>query len=295
MSGEESFDTFGSLSRETLYEVVDALMETERDDLATRFLLHMVDRDPSEAPAWCRLGHVYQSRLDVSKAKEAYLHAADADKDSIDGWVGLCLLYLDDGDRRGARRIYNRRLRGNKAFKRRWHAAGMSYDDIAISMEVELAVLCAAAFKPRSIDVLLRLANITLHIHEDLPTTRSIYQRVISKDPESLYAWLGLGDMYMTEYDLDMARAAFEKATEIAPSDSRPWLKLGIVQHYLDEYDDAEKSYRTALDLTPDDPAIMINLANTLELMGRTEEADELRHMSISLILSNGYEQAFRN
>jgi len=295
MSGEESFDTFGSLSRETLYEVVAALIETERDDLAMKFLLHIVDRDPSEAPAWCRLGHVYQSRFDVSKAKEAYLHAADADKDNIDGWVGLCLLYLDDGDRRGAKRIYDKRLRGNKAFKRRWHAAGMSYDDIAVSMQVELAVLCAAAFKPRNIDVLLRLANITLFIHEDIHTTRSIYQRVISKDPESLYAWLGLGVVHMTAYDLDMARTAFEKATEIAPSDSRTWLKLGIVQHYLDEYDNAEKSYRTALDLTPDDPVIMTNLASTLELMGRTEEADGLRYMSIRLMLANECEQSFRN
>ena len=49
-------------------------------------------------------------------------------------------------------------------------------------------------------------------------------------------------------------------------------------------------SYRTAFGLTPDDPEIMMSLANTLELMGRTEETDELRHMIFLLILRNRHE-----
>ncbi len=289
MSGEESFDTLGSLSHETLCEIVEALMETERDELATKFLRHMVDRDPSDAPAWCRLGYLSQSKGDVSEAEAAYRQAADADKDSIDGWVGLCLLRLENEDKRGAKRIYDRRLRGSKAFERRWHAAGMSYDDINNSTEVEFALFCAVAFKPRNIDVLLRFANITLWVHRGFAEAQSIYQQVISTDPESFYAWLGLGTAHMAAYDFEMARAAFERATEIAPSDPRPWHQLGMVLEDLDEHDAAERSYRTALDLSPNDPDIMIHLANTLELSGRTEEADELRHMSFLQVLRDGH------
>jgi tetratricopeptide (TPR) repeat protein len=111
------------------------------------------------------------------------------------------------------------------------------------------------------------------------------YQRGLASDSTFTTGYVRLGDLYSITNDLERAERAYLKACDLEPNRGELWGYLG--SHYreraqLDEPSSSGPSnwwprslqaYERAVVLEPQDPALLNNLGNTYQVMGRWRDA----------------------
>jgi Tfp pilus assembly protein PilF len=102
------------------------------------------------------------------------------------------------------------------------------------------------------------------------------YQYLLSKDPASVPAILGISEAYRLKGDLSSAIATLDRAVQDDPKSQTPIILLASLFENSGRVEDAKKYYRRALELHPD-PYVMNNLAYLMEESGdNLDEAQRL-------------------
>jgi Flp pilus assembly protein TadD len=107
------------------------------------------------------------------------------------------------------------------------------------------------------------------------PEAAAVYRRVISQDPGSVAANMGLGRLLLAT-DATGAEALFAKALGRQPDDAAALNDIGIARDLQGRHADAQVAYRQAMAAAPGMAAATTNLALSLSLSGHAVEAMQL-------------------
>jgi Tfp pilus assembly protein PilF len=104
---------------------------------------------------------------------------------------------------------------------------------------------------------------------------QAAYEKAVALDPSDPWALEGVGHQLEVDGNREEARRLYRKAIEVRAGSENPDV-LEIVawcHHRLGEEDAAERIYRQALEVAPGRGATRFDLALTLFMLGRDEEA----------------------
>lgn len=102
---------------------------------------------------------------------------------------------------------------------------------------------------------------------------------------EPLELILNRGHLRLSQNDIEAAIADFNKARSDAPEEPLAWLGLGLAEFARNEFQKAEAAFRSCVRLAPKLVAAHINLAMTLEELGRLDEAREVWNSVVALLI----------
>lgn len=104
-----------------------------------------------------------------------------------------------------------------------------------------------------------------------------LYQLAIEADPESIDANLNLGIALFESGKISAARQSLTKVIELSPANPYGYYNLGNIEYSSKRFEQAERLFRSALKCKPDFLEARVALANSLEELGKEEDAiDEL-------------------
>jgi Flp pilus assembly protein TadD len=118
----------------------------------------------------------------------------------------------------------------------------------------------------------LALANANYYA-EQYEDAKTIYDRILSVNPEDSSVLLSRGVTYGQLERYDEALADFNRSLELRPDDPTTLLNRGNAYMELGRYDEAFADLNRSLELSPDDPATLHNLGCLYERLGRYDEA----------------------
>jgi tetratricopeptide (TPR) repeat protein len=137
--------------------------------------------------------------------------------------------------------------------------------------EAALALMREGVGKLPSWRNLLRAAHMEF-AQGNFPAARSYVERLLANSPERYEGLTLLAQIELLHGDLDRAAVLYSRLVERYP---RPLEQsnLGTVQMYLRRYREAEASFRKVLAGEPGNVFALLNLADTVSLQGRPDEA----------------------
>ena len=119
-----------------------------------------------------------------------------------------------------------------------------------------------------------QLARIYL-LADRMPEGRAQVQQALQKDPQSLEAYLALGDIAKTDGQAPEARAAYLAALALKNDDARAWYGLGAVENEREAIRRGRSNLKRALDLNPSGPGYGGELGTLETFANRLDQADE--------------------
>ena len=121
----------------------------------------------------------------------------------------------------------------------------------------------------------------------------SLWQDVISNNPEAEMAYHNLGLAYNDKGDTDAAIRAFSAATQIKPSYSEAHYNLAAAYDKKGRTEDAIREYLTAIQIKPIDATSHNNLGVVYDKQGRTDDA--IREYLLAIKIRPSYDNAHYN
>ncbi len=109
-------------------------------------------------------------------------------------------------------------------------------------------------------------------LHKGLAEAKAVLAKASTGDLEVV---LNRGHALLSSGDASEAAALFHQAAETAPMQPLAWLGLGLADFMKDDFPGAEAAFRRTIALDPANTAARINLAMTLNELGREAEAQE--------------------
>jgi Flp pilus assembly protein TadD len=97
----------------------------------------------------------------------------------------------------------------------------------------------------------------------------------VHQKPGSAAALKWLGMVYAAQQKFDLARAPFQRACEIDPREDLACYYLGRADYALSRYQESLTAFETALRYQPDSNRIRRGMGLTLEVLGRSAEAEQ--------------------
>lgn len=111
----------------------------------------------------------------------------------------------------------------------------------------------------------------------------AVYQKMIDKYPESLYAWSNLGVVRFQQQNFPEAQKALQQAVKLSPTDAFSHSILGIVYYSLGKYDDAVSTLTRAKALEPNDAKTHNYLGIACSQKGWQEAAEQELRKAIEI------------
>jgi Flp pilus assembly protein TadD len=116
------------------------------------------------------------------------------------------------------------------------------------------------------------LAARSVHYQWVLADPARAWQDATRRAPQSVEAWLALGEAYAARGNAE-AQDALEHALRLDPRDARAWTNLGALHAERGRLDEAVAAMRRAARAAPGDARIRDNLGMLLQAQGRLGEA----------------------
>ncbi len=179
---------------------------------------------------------------------------------------------------------YDYYLRGNENFKRGWERNDLKIASEAYSKAIELDSNMAEAYA-----MLSRVHSSIYWEYYDRSEERcqSAFEnanQAIKLDPENPVSYIAMGYYYYhCRRDYAKALVQFEKGLAIAPGNSDLYSALAAVQQRQGKLLESLENQKTALRFDPLSPLRYFNMAVTLGVLRRVEEADEYLQKAIDL------------
>jgi tetratricopeptide (TPR) repeat protein len=104
---------------------------------------------------------------------------------------------------------------------------------------------------------------------------RQAYQEVLQRDPKSVEALLGLGQLYQVTGETDKLREVEHRAKTLHPTNPKVWAWVAVRRAQAKDFDAAAECYHQATKLDPDNRLYRIHLGLTLARSGRYDECRE--------------------
>lgn len=147
------------------------------------------------------------------------------------------------------------------------------------------AALKAAALDPLSAEAHASLADTFFHFERNWARAEVEYQAAIQCDPNYALTYHWYGNLLAVKGQHEAAQSALARAVDLDPTPiTIAW--AGVVAHTARKYDLAIRHYRRALEFAPDLAWTHMYLAQTLEQVGRFDDA--LLEYETSIRLSGG-------
>jgi len=128
----------------------------------------------------------------------------------------------------------------------------------------------------------------SLITERNLPEAEAAYRRALALDPESGFAWDGLGLAQYNAGRLRNARQSFMNAIARDSDNGRAIFHLALVDERDKRSAEAISGYRKALELSPDDAEVARQLATALGMAGQSAEARTIMQRVVELTPMDG-------
>ncbi|WP_347558139.1 tetratricopeptide repeat protein [Robbsia sp. KACC 23696] len=113
----------------------------------------------------------------------------------------------------------------------------------------------------------VRLAKVALD-HGDLDMARTIYERLIATNPDSVEGLVGLGDTLYAVGDFTRAGVLYDRAHQLAPEALEPMINRGRIAIRERRFDQAIQIYREVLAKLPNNSLAAAGLGTALDMSG---------------------------
>jgi len=120
----------------------------------------------------------------------------------------------------------------------------------------------------------LRIAESALYSGET-QIARSLYSELSLNYPNNPEVWLGLGNAYYLDNELELAQGAYIQAENLAPSDADPKLNLARIAIRMRDFNRAEEKIRAVLATDPTHPVALASLGVIFDLTNQPELAQQ--------------------
>jgi tetratricopeptide (TPR) repeat protein len=208
-----------------------------QSDKAIEILKKAIDVNSRDADIYAMLGNIYQDRKNYSEAIANYRLALALKNDSPAATYGLGYAYFQ---------------------------SQMYYDAIE-------QFRATIFYEPSNAKAYFGLAlayNKLGWVEEET----AAYQNAVKADPQMTAAWQNLAQIYMSQKQYEPAAAAYKYAADLSPS-ADVYYNIAVAYSSQKQYQQAEGYYFKALELSPDYPAAHNNLAITLYMLKKYEQA----------------------
>ena len=233
------------------------------------------------------LGHLYLKKSDKIHAVSAFKLAEEMNPENPYYNNSLAYAYVKAELYDDAIEYYQRAIKINPDAE--WtsivcHALGAIYAEVKENYEAAEATFNAGmVLDPNNIDIQLSLGDLFMS-QNDLDKAIKTYCDAIAVDPLNYltYAKTGLA-LWEKDY-LEEAIVAFHKSIELNPDFEIAQNNLGVV--YLDGIGDPKLSldyFKTAIELNPNYTLAYFNLARAYQAIGNKPEAAQYYQMTIDL------------
>ncbi|MBQ4115583.1 tetratricopeptide repeat protein [bacterium] len=233
------------------------------------------------------LGHLYLKKSDKIHAVSAFKLAEEMNPENPYYNNSLAYAYVKAELYDDAIEYYQRAIKINPDAE--WtsivcHALGAIYAEVKENYEAAEATFNAGmVLDPNNIDIQLSLGDLFMS-QNDLDKAIKTYCDAIAVDPLNYltYAKTGLA-LWEKDY-LEEAIVAFHKSIELNPDFEIAQNNLGVV--YLDGIGDPKLSldyFKTAIELNPNYTLAYFNLARAYQAIGNKSEAAQYYQMTIDL------------
>ena len=105
---------------------------------------------------------------------------------------------------------------------------------------------------------------------------------ILKANPDNAAAHILSGRILLEQQQYGQARDAFEKAVSLDGQLSDGWFGLGVVAQSSDDHVTALGFYQKALEQNPNRTQVILAIVNTLEILERQEEAQQLLDVKIT-------------
>ena len=102
-----------------------------------------------------------------------------------------------------------------------------------------------------------------------------MYQRILTRAPESALAWNNLGNSRVQLRDYAGAEACYRRAVGVDPGFNEAFTNLGTLLNLLRRFEESLEAYQKSILLKPDQPRIWLAIGQLLSKMGKVDESIE--------------------
>ncbi len=127
---------------------------------------------------------------------------------------------------------------------------------------------------PRNVAALINRGDAQTALQQ-LDAASASYADALRADPQSVAARIGLGRLRLTT-DPSAAETLFNDALQRAPRNAAALNNLGIARDLLGRHDEAQAAYRQAIGIDPQMSGAQVNLALSMAMAGRANDATPL-------------------
>ncbi len=114
-------------------------------------------------------------------------------------------------------------------------------------------------------------------------SARDHFRQLLERSPDNTWGLNGLLQLETLHGNLREAESLALRLLELKPHRSF-WNNLGIVRFLLGDYEQAIQAYEQAAELSPDHPTTLLNLGDSLQALGRKEEAERAFRRALDLL-----------
>ncbi len=102
---------------------------------------------------------------------------------------------------------------------------------------------------------------------------RKHFRQLLQRSPDNTWGLNGLLQLETLHGNLKAAETLALRLLELRPHRSF-WTNLGVVRFLLGDYENALRAYEQAAELSPDHPTTLLNLGDSLQALGRNDDAE---------------------
>jgi tetratricopeptide (TPR) repeat protein len=153
------------------------------------------------------------------------------------------------------------------------------YSMLGRNQEAEAMYRQAVALRPSFWRNHYALGTFEWQYAGNLNAARLHLEKAAELHPEGFAPLVMIGNLHLTQGELEKAENYFRKALERAPN-AYAYNNLGLVYYYRGQYDLALRNWQAVLKDAPEKPMYQANVADALRRLGRSEEARD-RYMQV--------------
>jgi tetratricopeptide (TPR) repeat protein len=266
-------------------ELADVLRELDRNDEARDVLRGVLSHDPTDWNALVGLGLLARHRGDHAAAAALFRHAADCNPDHLGIQLELGLSLRLAGLAQRAAHVYRSLLKRNSTHVDALVGLSLIHRQRGDPASAVSLLRTAADQRPRDLVVRLELAAALRELTQ-LDDADREYGAVLEQDPDN---WLGLlGRALVARQRGDHAASLTDFESALARQPGHPGLKneLALTLRLLGRLDEAEAIYRRAIEADPGSGAPLQGLSLIALERGQSDSA--IRFASAALGVEPG-------
>ncbi len=258
--------------RVSAYMDLGMLLENSKQDgEALKVYRSLLDTAPEYAWAWGETGAILQDMGRTGLADSCFSRSVELDPD--DPWTLYMLGKLrSTGNPDSAEALLLRAVEISPEYSAAWQELVFIYESQDDMASAETALRKCVELDREA--WLFGELGWVLENTDSYSEAAEAYETSVSIDPQYLYGWQRMGDLYIMEEDFAAAESLFKEAIQVLETED-PWIlkNLGRLLAGREEPDSAAVYFSRALAITPSDAGILLDLARSSVSAGRNEDA----------------------